>query len=177
MRKQTILLVTTIVFALLLCGAVSAEDSQEVGDIGNYTQNSSSNSSETVIDPEITLNITLEHPEALADNRLPSVNVTDSNGNVVNGVTVTSLGNNLYRVNFASSQTSFILNISALGHVPQTVNVLVSKGDVMDPTHYGSANVKLRAYNLLIISGCPNYAKPFVDSNKKNSGKGVTTST
>lgn len=167
MRKQTILLVTTIVFALLLCGAVSAEDSQEVGDIGNYTQNSSSNSSETVIDPEITLNITLEHPEALADNRLPSVNVTDSNGNVVNGVTVTSLGNNLYRVNFASSQTSFILNISALGHVPQTVNVLVSKGDVMDPTHYGSANVKLRAYNLLIISGCPNYAKPFVDSNKK----------
>jgi len=33
LRKQTILLVTTIVFALLLCGAVSAEDSQ--GGVGN----------------------------------------------------------------------------------------------------------------------------------------------
>ena len=32
MRKQTILLVTTIVFALLLCGAVSAEDSQVGGE-------------------------------------------------------------------------------------------------------------------------------------------------
>ncbi|EKQ50598.1 MAG: hypothetical protein B655_2333, partial [Methanobacterium sp. Maddingley MBC34] len=36
-RKQAILLVTTIVFALLLCGAVSAEDSQGVGGIGNDT--------------------------------------------------------------------------------------------------------------------------------------------
>ncbi|WP_394295005.1 cobaltochelatase subunit CobN [Methanobacterium formicicum] len=166
LRKQTILLVTTIVFALLLCGAVSAEDSQEVMGNGNYTQNSSYNNSETVIDPEITLNITLEHPEALADNKLPSVNVTDSNGNVVNGVTVTSLGNNLYRVNFASSLTSFILNISALGHVPQSVNVQVFVKNSTDPTLYGQANVTLRAYNLLILSGSPNVSPTFVNSNE-----------
>jgi len=121
-RKQVILLVTTIVFALLLSGAVSAEDSQGV-DVGNNTLNSSDYNGDALVDPEITLNVTLEHPEALSENRLPTVNVTDNNGNAIPGVTVTSNGNGIYKVNFLSDGTNFNLDVSAWGHVAQSVNV------------------------------------------------------
>ncbi|MBI4813921.1 MAG: cobaltochelatase subunit CobN [Methanobacterium sp.] len=165
MRKQTILLVTTIVFALLLCGAVSAEDSQEVSNVENMI-NSSSFGNDSIVDPVITLNITLEHPKALYENKLPNVTVTDSGGNIINDVTVTSTGNSLYRVNFTSSQTSFTLNVSAMGHVPQTVNVQVSTRDSTDPTLYGQADVTLRSYSLLILSGSPNVTPTVVSSNE-----------
>src|SRR5690606_3047382 len=102
-------LVTTIVFALLLCGAVSAEDSQEVGGVDNSTFNSSTEDSSDLIDPEITLNINPEHPETLSEDRLPDVTVTDSDGNVVDDVTVTKTGDTEYKVNFISDKTSFIL--------------------------------------------------------------------
>ncbi|MFU2192007.1 cobaltochelatase subunit CobN [Methanobacterium sp. MZD130B] len=160
MRKQAILLVMTIVFALLLCGAVSAEDSQEVGGVENITN------SYNEIDPEITLNINLEHPEALSGNKLPNITVTDTDGNTINGITVTKSGNNQYKVNFFSDKTKFNLNIGALGHVNKTVTVLVSQLASHDPVLYGNATLSLRAYNLLILSGSPNAAPAFVNSNQ-----------
>jgi cobaltochelatase CobN len=157
----------TIVFALLLCGAVSAEDSQEVSGVENNTFNSSTENSSALIDPEITLNINLEHPEALSEDRLPDVTVTDSDGNNINDITVTKNSDTEYKVNFISDKTSFILTVGALGHVNETVNVIVSKTNPTDPILYGNATVNLRAYNLLILSGCPNYSKPIVTSNQK----------
>lgn len=47
MRKQAILLVITIVFALLLCGAVSAEDLNGGIDTGQLQVNSTGNSGDT----------------------------------------------------------------------------------------------------------------------------------
>ena len=132
----------------------------------NQASNTNSTQASKDVDPEITLNITLEHPEALS-NKLPTVTVKDAAGNTVKGVTVTRIGSGKYKVNFTSDKTNFNLTVGAGGHVSQTVNVSVSKRNATDPTLYGEASVKLRAYNLLIISGCPNYAKPFVDSNKK----------
>ncbi|MBP2047049.1 cobaltochelatase subunit CobN [Methanobacterium aggregans] len=123
------------------------------------------------VDPEITLNITLEHPEALS-NKLPTVTVKDAAGNTVKGVAVTRMGSGKYKVNFTSDKKNFNLTVGAGGHLSQTVNVSVSQRNVTDPTLYGEASVNLRAYNMLIISGCPSYAKPFVDSNKKLREKG-----
>lgn len=102
-----------------------------------YSNSSTSNNPEEPVDPEITLNITLEHPEALSGDRLPTVTVTDNNGNTVNGVTVTKTSNTLYRVNFTSSQTSFNLNVSALGHVPQNTTLQVSKKIPQTPLYMG----------------------------------------
>ncbi|HOI40003.1 MAG TPA: cobaltochelatase subunit CobN [Methanobacterium sp.] len=166
MRKQGILLVMTIVFALLLCGAVSAEDSQEVGGIENSTINSSTEDTSAIIDPEITLNINLEHPEALSGDKLPNVKVTDNDGNTINGITITKSGDNQYKVNFISNKTIFNLNVGALGHVNQTVTVPVSQITPTDPVLYGNATLNLRAYNLLILSGSPNVSPAFVNSNQ-----------
>ncbi|OPY21449.1 MAG: cobaltochelatase subunit CobN [Methanobacterium sp. PtaU1.Bin097] len=152
MKKQVILLATTLIFALMLCGAVTAADPLE-----------KTNQS---IDPEITLNVTLEHPEALSGNKLPKVSVKDANGNVINQVTVTKAGNTQYKVNFISTKTNFNLTVGALGHVSKTVNVLVSQINPNDPVLYGKANVSLRAYNLLILSGSPNFSPTFVNSNQ-----------
>lgn len=177
-KKQTILLVITLIFALIFTGTVSAADPSVDGtdqlQMQNLTSNSllysnssTSNNPEEPVDPEITLNITLEHPEALSGDRLPTVTVTDNNGNTIDDVTITKTDNTIYRVNFTSSKTSFNLNVSALGHVPQTTTVQVSKRNSTDPILYGQANLTLRAYNLLILSGCPNYSKPIVTSNQK----------
>jgi len=162
-----------------LCEAVAADSLGDVdtGHVQINSSNSNSNvspdvnntnsSTKQIIDPEITLNITLEHPEALSGDKLPNVTVKDSDGNIINHITVTKSGINQYKVNFISDKNNFNLTVGAGGHVAQTVNVFVSQRNLTDPTLYGEANVNLRAYNLLIISGCPNYAKPFVDSNQK----------
>jgi len=165
LRKQTILLVITVVFALLLCGAVSAEDSQEV----NITTNSNHNSSENsqVIDPEITLDIKLEHPEVLSGDKLPDVTVKDADGNTIDQVKITKIENTQYKVNFISDKTLFKLTISALGHVNQTVIIPVSQINPTNPVLYGSGTVNLRAYNLLVISSSETYVQNFVDSYKK----------
>ena len=179
MRKQVTLLVIAFVFALALCGTVAAEDSQGnelselIGDNSTSELVNQDNIATThvddnqEIDPEITLTIDLEHPEALYNGRLPKVVVTDSQGNTIEEVSVTKTGEKTYKVNFLSADTSFNLNVSALGHVPQDVNVVVSRINPEDPMLYGQANVTLRAYNLLILSGCPNYSKPIVTSNQK----------
>jgi len=183
MKKQVKLLLITFVFALAICGTATAEDStggeleQPISDDptsesqdqdSSQSNDSSTNTNDNQeVDPEITLTIELEHPEALYDDRLPKVVVTDSQGNIIEDVTITKTGDNTYKVNFISSQTSFNLNVSALGHVPQDVNVIVSSINPADPVLYGQANVTLRAYNMLILSGCPNYSKPIVVSNQK----------
>ena len=166
MKKQAILLVTTVVFTLLLCGAVSAEDSQGVGGVENITNSSNE------IDPEITLNINLEHPEALSGNKLPNITVTDTDGNTINGITVTKSGNNQYKVNFFSDKNSFNLTVSALGHVNQTVTVPVSQKTLTDPMLYGNASVSLRAYNMMIIGSSDTYAKSFAESYKELRSQG-----
>lgn len=177
----------TIVFALLLCGAVSAEDSQggalEQSKLPNTLQSNvenqkdsqnivSTKSNNTAVDPEITLNINLEHPEALSGDTLPGVTVKDMDGNNITQVTVTKSGANQYKVNFISDKTIFNLNVSAGGHVLQTVNVPVFQIDPNDPVLYGTANLNLRAYNLLVISSSENYVQNFVDSYKKLKNEG-----
>jgi cobaltochelatase CobN len=145
---------------LFLCGAVSAEDSQEVSAADGITNGS------TEIDPEITLNINLEHPEALSGDKLPNVTVTDTGGNAINGVTLTKSGDTQYKVNFISDKTIFNINVGARGHVNQTVTVTVSQITPTDPVLYGNAILNLRAYNLLILSGSPNVSPAFVNSNQ-----------
>ncbi|MEG3225478.1 MAG: cobalamin biosynthesis protein CobN, partial [Methanobacteriales archaeon Met13] len=169
MRKQAILLVTTIVLVLALCGAVSAADSLEADGDGNNTTNSNS---ETIVDPEITLNINLEHPEALSGDKLPEVTVKDNNGNVINQTTVSKSGDNQYKVNFISDKTIFNLTVGVMGHVNQTVNVPVSQTNPTDPVLYGNTTVTLRAYNLLIISSSETYIQNFVDSYKQLKDEG-----
>lgn len=184
-KKQAILLVTTIVFAQALCGAVSAEDSQGGIDTGqlqikdsNSNSNADSNTNdigsdtEQLIDPEITLNITLEHPEALSGDKLPTITVNDTDGNIINSVNITKIGNNQYKINFLSDKTSFNLNVSALGHVAQNVNVNVFQKSPSDPVLYGNASVSLRAYNLLIISSSETYVQNFVDTYKQLKNEG-----
>jgi cobaltochelatase CobN len=177
-KKQVILLIITVVFVLALCGGVSAANSQGGNDTGQFKINNSTSNSNNIksieqpVDPEITLNVTLEHPEALSGNKLPTVTVKDTSGKTITNVKVVKVKNNQYMVNFISDKTIFKLTVGALGHVSQTVNVLVSQRNVTDPVLYGDASVKLRAYNLLIISGSSSYAKPFVDSSKKLRDKG-----
>ena len=181
MKKQILMLLIGLFVGITVFGsAVSAADPvndtslqtadaaplNNSGNISSSDVRASNPASNSEVDPEITLNITLEHPEALS-NKLPTVTVKDAAGNTVKGVTVTRIGSGKYKVNFTSDKKNFNLTVGAGGHVSQTVNVSVSKRNVTDPTLYGDASVKLRAYNMLIISGCPNYAKPFVDSNKK----------
>jgi len=174
-----ILLITTIVFVLALCGVVAAEDSQggvETGEIQIDDSNTgltlhSSTISQTV-NPEIKLNINLEHPEALSGDKLPTVTVKDIEGNSINETTITKTGNIQYKINFLSNKTSFNLTISALGHVTQTVNLNVSQKDPNDPTLYGVATVNLKAYNLMIISSTDSYSKAFVESYKQLKNQG-----
>lgn len=161
------LIVLAAVFALLLCGAVSAEDSQEGSVFKNKTLHSSLEDDNDIIDPEITLKVNLEHPEALSGNKLPSVTVKDSDGNLINKVTVKKSGNYQYKVNFLSDKKSFKLTVGAGGHVYKTVNVPVSQKNPSDPVLYGDATVTLRAYNLLIISSSETYVQNFIDSYKK----------
>jgi len=114
----------------------------------------------------------LEHPEALSKNKLPEVAVKDDTGNTINQVTVTKAGCNKYKVNFLSDKTSFNLNVSAMGHVAQTVNVSVSKRNFNDPVLYGQASLNLRAYNLLIISSSTGQIQNFVDAYKQLRNEG-----
>lgn len=167
-----ILLLTTIVFALLLSGAVSAEDSQETGGVENNLINASTDHGSELTDPEITLTINLEHPEALSGDKLPDVTVKDSEGNVINGVTLTKNNDTQYKVTFISDKTIFNLNVSALGHINQTVTVPVSQKNLNDPVLYGNATLYLRAYNLLIISSSETFVQNFVDSYKKLKNEG-----
>ncbi|CDG64689.1 protoporphyrin IX magnesium chelatase [Methanobacterium sp. MB1] len=97
MRKQTILLVTTIVFALLLCGAVSAEDSQG-GEITVQDTGSGGNSSDlpsiaivsSYPNNVITVNNVSTDPEISS-----KLNVTAYSGRTVDNLTSDSynLGN------------------------------------------------------------------------------------
>ncbi|MDY9923312.1 cobaltochelatase subunit CobN [Methanobacterium sp.] len=92
MRKQTILLVTTIVFALLLCGAVSAEDSQG-GEITVQNTGSGNNSSDlpniaivsSYPNNVITVNNVSTDPEISS-----KVNVTAYSGRTVDNLTSNS---------------------------------------------------------------------------------------
>ncbi|MBM4241344.1 MAG: cobaltochelatase subunit CobN [Euryarchaeota archaeon] len=189
MEKNVILLVITLFFAVILCGTVAAEDSQggelEKSNIDDnstsdlpYQGNSQNNDTSTnsnenqAVDPEITLNINLEHPEALSGDKLPTITVKDNDGNLIDPVTITKTGNDQYKVKFLSDKTSFNLTIGVLGHVPQTVNVNVSKKSSSDPTLYGEAAVSLRAYNLMIISSTDSYSKAFVESYKQLKNQG-----
>jgi len=172
-----ILLITTFVFALILCGAVSAENSQGGIEtdpprndiIGVSTANESS---QEIVDPEIILNINLEHPEALSGEKLPTVTVKDTDSNSINETTITKTKNNQYKINFLSDKTSFNLTVSALGHVAQTLKVNVSQKDHNDPTLYGEATANLRAYNLMIICGSDCYSRAFIDSYKQLRNQG-----
>lgn len=158
MRKQAILLATTLIFTLILCGAVAAADQQ-----GKTNQS---------IDPEITLNVTLEHPEALSGNKLPTIKIKDNSGNAINQFNIVKIKDKQYKVNFTSSRTNFNLTVGAKGHVSKTVNVSVFKRDSTNPTLYGQVAVTLRAYNLLILSGSPNVSPTFVNSNKNLRNEG-----
>lgn len=74
MRKQAILLVTTIVFALLLCGVVSAEDSQ--GGVGNNSSDLPQIAIVTSYPNEVTILNNLSTDPSISD----KVNVTPYSG-------------------------------------------------------------------------------------------------
>jgi cobaltochelatase CobN len=149
-RKQMIFLALAMVFAMIICGSVSAANTTMGGEL----------------DSEIALNISLEHPEALSGNNLPSVSVKDSNGNSISNISVTKSGNSQYKINFKSNKTSLKVNVTALGHISQLVNVQMNWLNSTNSS-YGSSTVNLRAYNLLILSGSSTYSKPVVYSNRK----------
>lgn len=149
-RKQIIFLAFALVFAMIICGSVSAANTTHGGEL----------------DSEIALNITLEHPEALAGNNLPKITVKDSDGNLVSNVSVIKSGNDQYKINFKSNKTSLKVNVTALGHLSQLINIQMNWLNSTNSS-YGSSNVDLRAYNLLILSGSSTYSKPMVYSNRK----------
>ncbi len=172
MRNTLLFILIIFIMTLTLTGAVSAEDSG-----GNVEIEPSQNNildinitnadPKEIVDPEITLNIDLEHPEALSGDKLPTVVVRDMDNNLITGTTITKSGPNQYKVNFLSDKTSFNLTVSALGHVNQTVTIPVSQKTLTDPVLYGNASVSLRAYNMMIIGSSDTYAKSFVESYKE----------
>ncbi|RJS49391.1 MAG: cobalamin biosynthesis protein CobN [Methanobacterium sp.] len=175
MRKQAILLVITIVFILALCGAVYAEDSQGGAETpleGDSEMISYSTTSNPMNEATINLNINLEHPEALAGDKLPTITLEDTDGNSYSLTSVIKIDNQKYQINFNSDKTSVILNISAPGHVAQMVNVNLSKLNPQDSKLQGEANVNLKAYNLLIISSSDSYSKAFAESYKQLRNQG-----
>ncbi|MGC9517905.1 MAG: cobaltochelatase subunit CobN [Methanomicrobiales archaeon] len=171
----------TFVFALMLCGGVAAEDSQggnlEISECDNNLESdltdpedhenndkSSINSNLLLLDPEITLNINLEHPEALSGDKLPEITVKDVDGTVIDDLIITKNSDSQYKINFISDKDQFNITVAALAHVPQEVNVSVDTQDPADPVKYGEATIDLRAYTIMLFNGSESYAKNILDA-------------
>ncbi|MCK9152049.1 cobaltochelatase subunit CobN [Methanobacterium alcaliphilum] len=146
-----------MVFVISLCGTVSAANNSEVNSFNKS---------------EITLNLTLEYPEAIAGDNLPNITVKDEEGNFISNVSVSKFGDNQYKVNFTSNKTLFNITSSALGHVSNSVNVSVSHINPEDLFYSANASINLRAYNLLMISSSETYVQNFVDTYKQLKNEG-----
>lgn len=140
---------------MIICGSVSAANTTLGGEL----------------DSEIALNITLEHPEALSGNNLPNVVIKDYDGNSISNVSITKSGNSQYKLNFKSNKTLLKVNVTALGHLSQLVNVSMIFSNSTNLS-YGFSNVSLRAYNIMILGGGPDLAKPFIEANQNLREKG-----
>ncbi|HHT19203.1 MAG: FmdE family protein [Methanobacterium sp.] len=138
MRKQGVILIFAVLFALILCGAASAADSSSAG--GDCNGNVSN---AEAIDPILLVNVGYEYAN---DKINPEFKVTDStNKNVV--FDKVKLNEN-WKLNFTvagvSNGTSFNVIVSAPGYITQTQQVKVYQGG-SDPNFYGTATFDMKA--------------------------------
>lgn len=159
-KKQVIILVTTFVFALTLCGAVAAEDTSTGGDSGGTVNlNNTSNSSLSEI------RITGQVRDCVTNEPFSGVNITAShNGGQLAATQTDNQGK--YELQFISNLTQFNVTASYNGHKSsmQLVNAtsnIVNNSTIMQ----GTANFKLGKPRVLFIL---NGANPtFIDAVKE----------
>ncbi len=143
----------------MLCGSASAADTSDA------------------FNTEISLNLTVEHPEVLA-NETPTVIISYLNGTPIAGshtiIKKGSTGNNTqYQVRFNSTPNNLNLNISVGGHVSKSFNVTVTSDG--NNVKHGNATAYLRSYTILMISSSDSYTSAISNAYKtiKNQGYGI----
>ncbi len=143
MRKQGVILVIATLMAVILCGAVSAADSSDVGGEAGLPDVNSSDTG--LVDPIIGVEVNYEYQD---DNINPEITVTDSNNASINFTKTYDQAFQGYRLNFTYpgvvNGTLFKIMVKAPGYVTQTQNVLVNQ-DGNDPNFYGSATFNMKA--------------------------------
>ncbi|MEG3225037.1 MAG: hypothetical protein BME94_05820 [Methanobacteriales archaeon Met13] len=158
MRKQVILLMITIVFALALCGAVAASSGVETSGIEAVQALPTSSDSGTEIAqvdaaadteeevekvlPQITISgFVVDCQTKLG---FPDVTITVENNENVLATTKTDKDGS-YTTSFTSNDTLFKVIASALGHIPSTTEVTVNSNpsDPTDSNLYGTADFEL----------------------------------
>lgn len=161
-NKQVILLITTFIFALALCGSVAAADNITEGDSGGTlnltdTSNSSKNSSLKEI------RITGQVLDCITKKPFSGVNITASkNGNKLMATQTDKYGK--YELRFLSNLTQFNVTASYPGHksAKKLVNVSFNSND---SKLKGIANFELGKPKVLFIL---NSANPkFIDAVKE----------
>jgi len=152
-----ILLIMTFVFALALCGVVSAEDTSTGGDSGglNDTSNKSLNNSKSN-----EIKITGQVKDCITKEPFSDVNITVSNnGNQLASTRTDNQGK--YELNFFSNLTEFNITASYTGHKSSTNLVNISSNLNTNVT----ANFELGKPRVLFIL---NGANPkFIDAIKE----------
>ncbi|MEN4019005.1 MAG: cobaltochelatase subunit CobN [Methanobacterium sp.] len=174
MRRQVILLVTTFVFALTLCGAVSAENTTARGETGSIVDSESNLSQSPVIEsPEVREGNSCGNTQSqivisgsVADcktkSEFPNVTVTAKNNDTTLATAKTE-SDGRYNLSFVSVDMVFNVTASYPGHIPSTREVTVSpNGSNM----YGTADFELgkpKALFLFHSSINPIFATALVD--------------
>lgn len=146
MRKQAILLITTIVFALLLCGAVSAGDSQR-GELLNQnttitSDNSSIGASQSDLDPRIYGVVREIYNESSGTytnltNAIPVKNATIKIKNPANNsilATGTTNTNGEYDISFISALPQFKVEIAYSTYKTYVANVTPTGAPIPEAT-------------------------------------------
>ncbi len=149
--KIKVMLVLVCVFALILCGTVSAE---------NTTSTATNSSSINLLQSPPTVNNTTNYPDPIIsgvvlDNSTntglgnATVQVRDTNGNILAETSTNNDGT--YSVGFINSNTVFTVIASKINYTINAKQIIVTpSSDPDDPNLYGTAN--------FLLYGIPDYS-------------------
>jgi cobaltochelatase CobN len=150
-RKQVILLVTTFVFALVLCGAVAAENTaqkevtQSDSDMNNSTPSENTSLKQNIISGQVL--------DCVTNKPFPNVTVTAKNNGKFLTSTVTDAAGK-YELRFQSNSTVFNITASYPNHKPSATvvnTILQSNGN--KTTYTAKTNFKLGKPKVLFLLG------------------------
>ena len=162
-KKQVILLITIFVFALTLCGAVSAEYNTMSGDSGGTVNSTDLSNSSQKNSSLKEVRITGQVLDCVTSKPFPGVNVTVSNNG--NKLSVTQTNNEgKYELKVLSNLTQFNVTSSYTGHKSSS-HLVNTTLNTSDNSMHGTANFKLGKHKVLFIL---NSANPkFIDAVKE----------
>jgi formylmethanofuran dehydrogenase subunit E-like metal-binding protein len=147
-KRNMVLLVLTILLALFICGTASAADSSTTNSSGSNLTNSTSASSQHVIDPIIGVKVGYEYS---SDSINPEITVKDSKGAKINVTKTYDMAFKGYKLSFdyagAVNGTKFNVSVSAPGYTTQSqmIGVFFNSANVTDTNLYGSATFNMNA--------------------------------